>query len=120
MDEELTQEQTTPSNETQPEESQDDIDMTSDELAAAMGFMTSLGDQQMVGEQETEEEVVEEESAEESEAESTEEEELEEEDPLVEVQNSFTKQIEGLREELKMSHEKEMSEIKKMIKDALE
>ena len=34
-------------NETQPQNVQDGIDMTNDELASAMGFMTTLGDQQM-------------------------------------------------------------------------
>ena len=34
-------------NETQPNNPQDDIQLTNDELAAAMGYMTTLGDQQM-------------------------------------------------------------------------
>lgn len=34
-------------NETQPENPQDGIDLTSDELAAAMGFMTTMGEQSM-------------------------------------------------------------------------
>ena len=35
-------------NETQPKETQDDIQLTNDELAAAMGYMTTLGDQDMM------------------------------------------------------------------------
>lgn len=36
------------SNETQPENVQDGIEMTNDELASAMGFMTTVGDQDMM------------------------------------------------------------------------
>lgn len=42
-------------NETQPEETQDGIDLSNDELGAAMGFMTTLGEQQMTAEQEAQE-----------------------------------------------------------------
>jgi len=40
-------------NETQPQNPQDGIDMTNDELAAAMGYMTTLGEQGMMAQEAT-------------------------------------------------------------------
>jgi len=51
MEEENMQMNSPEVNETQPEETQDGINMTNDELAAAMGFMTTLGDQNMMAQQ---------------------------------------------------------------------
>jgi len=52
--------------------------------------------------------------------EEVEEEEPEEVDESEDIKESFTKQLDGLREEMKVAREKDMSEIRAMIKDFLD
>lgn len=94
-------------NETQPEETQDDLPLSNDELAAAMGFMTTLGDQQMMAQQEEQEAQGQEIADNEL--------ELEEEKPEVDPEA-----IKGdVMKEVKKLIKEEVGGIKDMLKEAL-
>lgn len=84
-------------------EAQDGIDLSNDELAAAMGFMTTLGDQQIQAEQQ--------EIDAQNEATAQEEQAIETETPVAEPQDP-----EAMKEEIKGEL---MGEVKKELKTVL-
>lgn len=106
-------------NETQPNNPQDDIQMTNDELAAAMGFMTTLGDQQMMAQQEA----MEGEQTQES-AQGGEETGESQKEPMAEIESLKTEimdELKTLREEVKSQGDgkQELAELKKQIEEIL-
>lgn len=99
-------------NETQPQNPQDGIGLTSDELAAAMGFMTTLGDQQMQTQMQPEEQT------EEGMPEETPEETAQ---PIEEMESRIMQELQTLREEMKAQGDgkSELAELKKQIETIL-
>lgn len=97
-------------NETQPNNPQDNIEMTNDELAAAMGFMTTIGDQQMMAEQEAQDGTETPESAPEQEL-ALETEETPPIDPEA-LKNEILGEVEKVIED-------KIGELKEMLTDAL-
>lgn len=96
-------------------------DMSPDEAAASLAFATQLSEGMMTPAEMPMGEPVEGQE-EEMMAEGELEPEIEKEngkDEIVEVKESFNKQIEGLREEWKAGREKDMAEIRTIIKDFL-
>ncbi len=93
-------------NETQPEETQDGVPLSTDELAAAMGFMTTLGDQQIMAEQEQIE---------------GQNEELENEEAEVETEQIDPEQMKSdLMKDVKSLIKEEIGGLKEMLKEALQ
>lgn len=100
-------------NETQPEEVEDEIGLDNDELAAAMGFMTTLGEQSMMAEQEEQEmqgqEIAQQELAAEEEKPEVDPEEIKG-DVMKEVKKLIKDEIGGIKDMLKEALNEEESD----------